>query len=366
MSRDGTIAARFRGQLGAFALDASFETPAQGFTALFGPSGCGKTTLLRCAAGLTRLPDGYFSLGNEIWQDGEQFRPPYARAIGYVFQEASLFAHLSVRQNLLYGYRRAVANGSQQHIKFDDVVGLLGVETLLERSPRRLSGGERQRVAVGRALLSQPKLLLMDEPLAALDRFSKDDILPYFEKLHAALAVPVLYVSHDLAEVERLADYIVLLERGRVVAAGALRDIQCDPGSPLARQPEAAVSLDGKIEAHDAAYGLTRLSVAGGTLLVPELDDAVGTIKRIRVRASDVSLARDAPTASSIINSLPARVLSSDSTGRHQVNVLIGLGADGAGARLLSRVTLKSWERLAIAPGSPVQAQIKGVALTSG
>ena len=365
MTSDATIVARFRGQLGAFALDAAFETPAKGFTALFGPSGCGKTTLLRCAAGLTRLADGYFSLGNEIWQDGKQFRPPYARAVGYVFQEASLFAHMSVRQNLLYGYRRAGANGSQQHIKFDDVVGLLGVESLLERSPRRLSGGERQRVAVGRALLSQPKLLLMDEPLAGLDRFSKDDILPYFEKLHAALAVPVLYVSHDLAEVEQLADYIVLLEQGRVVAAGPLRDIQCDPGSPLARQPEAAVSLDGKIEAHDAAYGLTRLAVKGGTLLVPELDDVVGTVKRIRVRASDVSLARDAPTGSSIINSLPARVLSSGPNGRHQVNVLIGLGTDGAGARLLSRVTLKSWERLAIAPGGAVQAQIKGVALTS-
>ena len=366
MTRDETIRARFRGQLGAFALDAVFETPARGFTALFGPSGCGKTTVLRCAAGLTRLADGYFSLGDEIWQDGAQFRPPFARAVGYVFQEASLFAHMSVRQNLLYGYRRARARDAQQHIKFDDVVGLLGVETLLERSPRRLSGGERQRVAVGRALLSQPKLLLMDEPLAALDRLSKDDILPYFEKLHATLAVPVLYVSHDLAEVERLADHIVLLDRGRVVAAGALRDVQCDPASLLARQPEAAVSLDATIEAHDVAYGLTKLAVKGGTLLVPEVEGAPGSARRIRVRASDVSLAREQTPTSSILNSLPARVLASGSDGRRQVNVLIGLGTDGDGERLLCRVTLKSWERLAIGPGSAVQAQIKSVALACG
>ena len=366
MTRDQTIRARFRGQLGAFALDAAFETPARGFTALFGPSGCGKTTVLRCAAGLTRLADGCFSLGNDIWQDGAQFRPPYARAVGYVFQEASLFAHMSVRENLLYGYRRARPHGAQPHIKFDDVVGLLGVETLLERSPRRLSGGERQRVAVGRALLSQPKLLLMDEPLAALDRLSKDDILPYFEKLHATLAVPVIYVSHDLAEVERLADHIVLLDRGRVIAAGPLREVQCDPASPLARQPDAAVSLDARVEAHDDAYGLTRLTVKGGTLLVPELEGAIGSVRRIRVRASDVSLARGEAPTSSILNSLPARVLSSDSDGRRQVNVLIGLGADGAGERLLCRVTLKSWERLGIGPGSPVQAQIKSVALAWG
>src|SRR5262249_32566719 len=183
-----------------------------------GLAGVGNTPVRRWRSDLTRLADGYFSLGNDIWQDGAQFRPPYARALGYVFQEASLFAHMSVRENLLYGYRRARPHGAQPHIKFDDVVGLLGVETLLERSPRRAAGGG--------ALLSQPKLLVMAEPLAALDRLSKDDILPYFEKLHATLAVPVIYVSHDLAEVERLADHIVLLDRGRVIAAGPLREVQ--------------------------------------------------------------------------------------------------------------------------------------------
>jgi molybdate transport system ATP-binding protein len=362
MSEGDAIRARFRGQLGAFALEAIFETPAQGFTALFGPSGCGKTTVLRCAAGLARLPNSYFAFRDEVWQDGREFRPPHARAVGFVFQEPSLFAHMSVRQNLLYGFRRAAAQGPAQ-IQFDDVVGLLGLEKLLERSPQRLSGGERQRVAVGRALLSQPKLLLMDEPLAALDRLAKEEILPYFEKLHASLAVPVLYVSHDLSEVERLADHTVLMERGRVIAAGPLRDLQCDPKSPLAHQPDAAVSLDAAIEAHDDAYGLTRLALKGGSLLVPELDDPIGKVKRIRVRASDVSLAHDVPTGSSIINSLPARVIASASGARSQIIVLVGLGPDGKGERLLSRVTLKSWERLAIGPGSAVQVQIKAVAL---
>jgi molybdate transport system ATP-binding protein len=363
MIRDGTIRARFRGQLGAFALDAAFETPMHGFTALFGPSGCGKTTVLRCAAGLQRLADGYFALGADVWQDGAQFRPPHARAIGVVFQEANLFSHMSVRHNILYGYRRAVARDSALHIQFDDVVDLLGLKSLLERSSRHLSGGERQRVAIGRALLSQPKLLLMDEPLASLDRLTKDDILPYLEKLHASLAVPVLYVSHDLAEVERLADHIVLMERGRIVAAGALHDVQSDPALPLARLPDAAVSLDASIQAHDPGYGLTRLAVRGATLLMPEVAGAIGEVRRIRVRAADVSLARSAPVGSSILNILPARVLASSVDGRHQVNVLIGLGADGSGERLLSRVTRKSWDSLGLPVGSEVQAQIKGVAL---
>ena len=348
-----------------FALDAAFEAPAKGVTALFGPSGCGKTTLLRCIAGLTRLRRRLFRLGERDLAGRQAVSAAAWRAVGYVFQEASLFPHLSVRHNLLYGYRRAGANGSQQKISstmLSDYSALRACWSVRRGSSRAASvSGWRSAVLCYR----NPSCCSWTSRSAGLDRFSKDDILPYFEKLHAALAVPVLYVSHDLAEVEQLADYIVLLEQGRVVAAGPLRDLQCDPGSPLARQPEAAVSLDGKIEAHDAAYGLTRLAVKGGTLLVPELDDVVGTVKRIRVRASDVNLARDAPTGSSIINSLPARVLSSGPNGRHRVNVLIGLGTDGAGARLLSRVTLKSWERLAIAPGGTVQAQIKGVALTS-
>jgi molybdate transport system ATP-binding protein len=357
------IRARFRGRLGAFALDAAFETPARGLTALFGPSGCGKTTLLRCAAGLARFADGYFAVADDVWQDETQFRPAHQRPIGVVFQEASLFTHLSVRRNLLYGYRRAIAQGANEEIRFDDVIELLGITRLLERSTRDLSGGERQRVAIGRALLSQPKLLLMDEPLSALDRLTKDDILPYLEKLHGALAIPVLYVTHDLSEVERLADQIVLIDHGHVIASGSLTEVQGNPALPLARRPEAAVSLDARIEAHDTIYGLTKVAVRGASLLLPEVAGAIGEIRRIRVGASDVSLARSAPADSSILNCLPARVLGHVVDERHQINVSIGLGADGAGDKLLSRVTRKSWDTLQLQTGSQVYAQIKGVAL---
>jgi molybdate transport system ATP-binding protein len=225
-----------------------------------------------------------------------------------------------------------------------------------------LSGGERQRVAIGRALLSQPKLLLMDEPLSALDRLTKDDILPYLEKLHASLAIPVLYVTHDLGEVERLADHIVLIERGHVIAAGLLTEVQGNPALPLAKIPEAAVSLDARIEAHDPSYGLTKVAVRGASLILPEVAGRVGETRRIRVGASDVSLARTAPTESSILNSLSARVLG-HVLERNQVNVSIGLGSDGAGDKLLCRITRKSWDSLQLQDGSEVYAQIKSVAL---
>jgi molybdate transport system ATP-binding protein len=358
-----TIRAVFQGKLGKFSLDVAFDTPAKGLTALFGPSGCGKTTVLRCAAGLQRMPGGFFAVGDDIWQDGAHFLPPYRRPIGFVFQEASLFAHMSVRRNLLYGQKRAGAEGTTLRVQFDEVVDLLGIEKLLERSPLRLSGGERQRVAVGRALLSQPKLLLMDEPLSALDRFTKEDILPYLERLHASLAIPVLYVSHDIAEVERLADHIVLLEKGQVVASGALRDIQSDPASPLARLEDAAVSLVGRINAQDTEYGLTMLDVKGGQLFVPAIEGSPGDARRIRITASDVSLAKGGSSDSTILNNLPARIISAQPQGLYQVNVVIGLGADGAGERVLSHITRKSWDGLRLFEGSQVSVQIKSVAL---
>ena len=216
----------FNGSLDAFNLDAAFRTPMHGITALFGPSGCGKTSVLRCMAGLQRLP-GRLSVADEVWQDSARgkFLPPHRRPVGYVFQEASLFAHLSVRANLLYGASRAARSGRGETLFFDDVVELLGLAPLLERAPRALSGGERQRVAVGRALLSRPALLLMDEPLAALDLNTKDEILPYLEALHESLAVPIIYVSHDVAEVARLADRIVVMSTGRIVDEGEVGDV---------------------------------------------------------------------------------------------------------------------------------------------
>jgi molybdate transport system ATP-binding protein len=359
------LVARFRGTLGAFELDAGFETPMQGVTAVFGPSGCGKTTVLRCIAGLHALKDGYLSIGGEIWQDGAAFRPPHERSVGYVFQEASLFPHLSVRRNLLYGHRRAMRRGAKEATRFDEVVALLGMQGLLDRSPLRLSGGERQRVAVGRALLSQPRLLLMDEPLAGLDRLSKDEILPYLEALHTALRIPILYVSHDIAEVERLADHLVLMEAGRVVASGSLQDVQADPALPVARLPQASVVLNATTSGYDREYGLTTLSVDGGTIIVPGQYGAPGTAQRVRVGASDVSLARQHPGPSTILNLLPARVAAAEPQDAAQVNVVVRLGAAGQGARLLARVTRKSWQALGVEPGNLVYAQVKSVALVA-
>jgi molybdate transport system ATP-binding protein len=359
------IVARFRGTLGAFALDAAFEAPMRGVTGLFGPSGCGKTTVLRCVAGLQMLREGYLSIGGEVWQDGAAFQPPYQRSVGYVFQEASLFPHLSVRRNLLYGHRRAMRRGAEEVTPFDDVVALLGMEGLLERSPLRLSGGERQRVAVGRALLAQPRLLLMDEPLAGLDRLSKDEILPYLEALHTALSIPVLYVSHDLAEVERLADHLVLLEAGRVVASGPLAELQADPTLPVARLPDAAVALTAMVTDYDPDYGLTTLSVEGATIVVPGQYGAPGTSQRVRIGASDVSLARQDPGPSTILNVLPARIAAAEPQDAAQMNVVVRLGKAGEGARLLARVTRKSWDALGARPGDLVHVQVKSVALVA-
>jgi molybdate transport system ATP-binding protein len=366
VSAPHAIRAEFRGTIGKFALDAGFTAPAKGVTALFGPSGCGKTTVLRCIAGLLHV-DGVCEIDGEVWQDQNgAFLPTYRRPLGYVFQEASLFQHLSVRRNLLFGAPRKRGGAARQGIAFDEVVELLGVERLLDRSPRNLSGGERQRVAIGRALLSQPKLLLMDEPLSALDRATKNEILPFLERLRDRLNLPIVYVSHDIAEVERLADQMVLMEKGRVIGAGALEDLQSNPSLPLAAARDAAVSLDGVVQARDEAYGLVTLKVRGGLLTAPAPPAPVGERRRIRVIAGDVSLTREAPGPSSILNVLPARILSMKPIDSNEIIVVVALGADGAGARMLSRVTRKSWEALGLAEGVGVYAQVKAVALAPG
>lgn len=355
----GRINAAFRGRLGRFALDAGLSVPGTGVTAIFGPSGCGKTTVARCIAGLQRLSDGFCAIDGEVWQDGETFRPAHRRPVGYVFQEPSLFPHLSVRRNLLYGAPKT----PDAPIDFDEVVELLGITALLDRSPHRLSGGERQRVAIGRALLSQPKLLLMDEPLAALDRATKDEILPFLERLHDRLSLPVLYISHDMAEIERFADHLVLMERGRVVATGPLHVLQSDPALPLAHSRDAAVSIDGVVEAYDERYGLLTLAVSGGLLQVPSHRIAVGARQRLRIAASDVSIVRTRPTESSILNILPARVVAQSPLGAGEVTMVIRLGPDGSGASILSRISRRSRDLLGLSDGIDVYAQVKGVSL---
>lgn len=355
------IEARFKVAAGQFSLDVAFSCPSRGVTGLFGPSGCGKTTMLRCFAGLIRADEGYLRIGNEIWQEGEQFLAPHKRPVGYVFQEARLFPHLSVVGNLQYGLRRAVMPHT---IGFETVVDLLGLVDLLERSPSTLSGGERQRVAIARALLSQPRILLMDEPLSALDRASKREILPYLEDLADVLSLPILYVSHDLSEIERLADHLVLMAKGgRVQAYGALSTLLTDFTLPLPRFADSATVLTLAVERYDAAYDITECRIGAAPFLVPGELGRQGTRRRIRIQANDVSLVKGKPHDTSVLNVLPAQILSVEQVDLNQAIILLGVDGGTADARLLSSVTRKSWERLKLARGDRVFTQVKGMAL---
>jgi molybdate transport system ATP-binding protein len=350
------IDARFAGPVGGFALDAAFQAPGRGVTALFGPSGSGKTTILRCVAGLARFP-GTLSVDGEIWQDATVHRPPHARPVGYVFQEASLFAHLSVRNNLLYGAKRA--GSGPEAVGFDEAVSLLGLEPLLDRAPARLSGGERQRVAVGRALLSRPRVLLMDEPLAALDRAAKDELLSYFETVAARLSIPVLYVSHDISEVARLAERMVLLSRGRTVAQGATQDLlaRLDLG-PATGRFEAGVLLTAIVAGQDTAHRLTILDLGGQELVVPEAEAETGDLVRLRVRARDVALATRYPEGLSIRNVLAGTLIEIvEEPDTAFAETLIEIGD----AKLRARLTRKSVAELGLAVGMDVFALIKSV-----
>ena len=344
---------------GAFKLDVDLALPGRGVTALFGHSGSGKTTLLRVLAGLERVAGARVALGDEVWQDDAHkvFVPTHERGIGYVFQEASLFPHLSVRANLEFGRKRL--KPAEHRFDLLAVAELLGIERLLDTSPATLSGGERQRAAIARTLLASPRLLLMDEPLAALDMRRKLEILPYLERLHDELALPVVYVSHAADEVARLADHLVVLEEGRVLASGPLAATLARLDLAANFQDDAGVMLETTLQAHDAD-GLSHLAFAGGVLLVGQRDVAIGTRVRCRIHARDVSLALERPRGSSITNILPARVDAvgpSGAPGQVLVRLLVGETA------LLARITERSRRELAIAPGCAVWAQVKAVAL---
>lgn len=352
-----TIEARLRVRLAPFTLDTTFEAPSQGVTALFGRSGSGKTTLLRCFAGLVRA-EGFLRVNGEIWQDSDAgvFLPTHRRPLGYVFQEKSLFAHLSVRKNLEYGLKRLPR--AERRVRFDEAVTLLGVAALLSRTPQQLSGGQGQRVAIARALLASPRLLLMDEPLAALDRASKSEILPYLERLHAELSIPVIYVTHSPDEVSRLADHLVLLEHGRVQAAGRLRDLLTRLDLPLVHEDATAI-VEATVAAHDEHYHLTWVEFPGGRLTVPLAERVPGHRVRLRIHARDVSLTLEKNTRTSILNILPARVLEIAAEDAAQLLVKLDLG----GTVLLSRITRRSGDMLGLEPGLRVYAQLKSVAL---
>lgn len=347
-----------------FVLDVALQLPVPGVTALFGPSGCGKTTLLRALAGLERAA-GHVRMGEATWQDDARgvFLPPHQRPLGYVIQEAALFPHLSVRANLDYGRRRSA---DAARVALDPVVDLLGIGHLLDRRPATLSGGERQRVAIARALATGPRVLLMDEPLAALDAARKAEVLPYLERLHRELALPVVYVTHAADEVARLADHLVLLDAGRVRAAGPLAELSARPDLPLARPDDAGVVIAARVLAHDTAYGLAQVGFAGGTLWVGDpAREAVGDTVRARVLARDVSVARQAPAETSVLNVLPVRLESLHADG-HTVMLVLRTGGADAGpdaVRLLARITRRSADALALRPGDALHAQVKGVAL---
>lgn len=353
-----TISARFQMRLDSFALDAAFDAPAAGVTALFGPSGSGKTTLLRCIAGLERAA-GSLRVNGATWQDDQTFVPVHKRPLGYVFQETSLFPHLSVRANLEYGYKRIVP--AERKVRLEQVVEWLGLSHLIGRTdPAQLSGGERQRVAIGRALLTSPRILLMDEPLSALDTASKQEILPYLERLHRELNIPVLYVSHALDEVARLADHLVLLQQGRVIASGALHDTLARLDLPTAHFDDAGAVIEAAVAQQDEKYHLTRLDFAGGHLWVGKVDQPFGTRVRARVLARDVIIATQAPQGSSINNILNARVEEIVDCAPDKVVVRMRVGQAQI---LLSRITRRSRDHLGLSEGTYVCAQVKSVAL---
>lgn len=351
---------RFQVDHGDFQLNVAFTLPDKGVTALFGPSGSGKTSCLRAIAGLERLPNSFFQIGNKVWQDEAQgiFIPANQREIGYVFQEASLFPHLNVKQNLEFGLKRLAQE--KRKVKPDSVIELLGIGALLSRPPAALSGGERQRVAIARALLRSPELLLMDEPLSALDRRLKREILPYLEGLHRELSIPVVYVSHAPDEVVRLADHIIMLDQGKLICSGPLKEIMVDPRFALLFGDGASTLFEGTVSAQRDDL-ITEVSVNDLTLRLTHRPMPLNSPIRCRIHASDVSLCTQKPSNCSILNIFPGRVLRID-PGEKTGKILVTLEL-AKGHKLLAQISSYSSNRLQLQPGTPVWAQVKSVAV---
>ncbi|MGH1470764.1 MAG: molybdenum ABC transporter ATP-binding protein [Cellvibrionaceae bacterium] len=353
-----------------FSLDVDIDIPATGITAIFGHSGSGKTTLLRAMAGLDVVEHGRMMIGNDVWQDSEKqiWVAPHQRSIGYVFQEASLLPHLSARRNLEYAVKRSkkiIESGIDNNalpIDFDYVVRLLGLEAILDRKPNQLSGGERQRVAIAQALLIQPKLLLMDEPLASLDSARKKEIIPYIEKLKTELQIPIIFVSHSPDEVARLADHLVVLEQGKVITSGDLKDTLARVDLPIKLGDETGVVVDVSIDAKDLKWKLMSAAFSGGKIWVKDQGEKIGDFARLRILAKDVSLSLTQHTDSSIANILSVSICDikrSDDDGTALVKVM------ASDTVILSRITLRSLDHLNLKVGDTVWAQVKSVALIS-
>lgn len=345
---------------GDFQLKVDLSLPGQGVTVLFGPSGSGKTTVLRCVAGL-ECAQGLVVIGSQTWQDSAQHTwvPTSSRDLGYVFQEASLFEHLDVQANLRYGVERARKPGGKGAL--DSAITLLGIGHLLDRATQSLSGGERQRVAIARALATQPQILLLDEPLASLDIARRNEILPWLERMHCELRIPVLYVTHSMEELTRLADYVVLLDDGRVRVKGAIAEVLSDPIFARAVGGEAGAVLTGVIREHDRHFHLTQVDLDGASLWVRQRDLSVGARVRIYIHANDVSLSTREPHQSSIQNLLPG-VIQAFHDDSHPASCLIAVRHHNQ--CVLARITRKAIAALGLEVGMPVWAQVKSAALT--
>ncbi|MBO9478202.1 molybdenum ABC transporter ATP-binding protein [Shimia sp. R11_0] len=352
-----SISVHIQQQYSGFDLDVAFDVP-KGLTVLFGRSGSGKTSVINAVAGLNRACQGRIEVDGQVLSDTAAglWVPAHKRALGYVFQEGRLFPHMTVRQNLLYGHR--VARGRPEIASFEQVVDLLGIGTVLARRPADLSGGEKQRVAIARALLARPRLILADEPLAALDAPRKAEILPYFERLRDEFSLPILYVTHSMAEVARLATTVVALTNGKVERVGTAADLLSDPSfTPLGPREVGAV-LDAKVACHHAD-GLTELNANGVALLLPKLAQDVGKPVRVRVAAQDVILSREVPTGLSALNIVAGQVCSVRSGGGPGAIVALKTAA----GRILARVTRRSATALGLVEGTCCYAVIKSVSV---
>jgi molybdate transport system ATP-binding protein len=353
------IQARVNVNYPGYTLSADLNLPAEGITAFFGPSGAGKSTLLRVIAGLERGRDCTIRMGDDIWHDDARniFIPTHQRPIGFVFQDVHLFEHLDVQHNLEFGMKRVPV--AQRTIALDHLIDLLGISHLMQRPPSTLSGGERQRVGIARALATSPRVLLLDEPLAALDLPRKLEIMPYLERLNVSLKIPMIYVSHAIDEVARLTDHMIILDHGKVIASGSTETMLTRLDLPLAFGDTAAAIVDGHVIDRDPAFKLACVQFPGGQFFLLNESAKIGQRVRLRIQARDVSLTLTPQTGSSILNCLPVTIsdLAAEATGQ----VIVGL--DTNGTRLLCRITKKSASVLKLEMGKRLYAQVKGVAI---
>lgn len=359
---EGVIRAKLNIDYDDFQLKVELALPSRGVTVLFGHSGCGKTSCLRAIAGLVRLKQGEVRVNSEQWQswDGKVFIPPFERRIGYVFQEPSLFPHLNVAQNLAYAEKRV--RTSPILFNRDSILALLDINPLLNRYSSQLSGGEKQRVAIARALLTQPQLLLMDEPLSALDHARKEEFLPYLERLQRRWDLPIIYVTHSVQELARLADHIVLFHQGNIVASGGAQQIMSDAKFSHLLGEEMGSVFDTVVKKHGEKYGMTELMYGDVIFHVPGKIATLGERKRCRILASDVGIALDEPVSTTVLNRLPATIIEVESASIQMGEVLVVLELINQ-QRLLAKITVKSLHELNLHQGKRVWALIKAVAI---